>query len=399
MRILLLNDHAMAVGGGEVMVITLRDELRRRGHDARIFASNAPVSPLPSVADYECFGTTSRARGLVQSANPWAAAALPRVMRQFRPDVVHVTMFMTQLSPLVLPVIRGVPSLFHAVWYRYVCPTGTKLLPNFTQCRVRAGTACLTGGCIPLHDWVPMMMQHALVHRWSDVFGAVIAVSDAVRDRLTESDVPVDDVIPSPIQTREARPPLAGTPIALFAGRLVPNKGADVLLRAFARVRRELPTSRLTIIGDGPMYRELEALRHGLGLDDAVELRPHVERHALERAADAAWVQVVPSVWDEPFGLAAAEAMMRGTAVVASNSGGLPGVVGNVDPVTLTPPRDDTAVANSLLALLSDRDRCERVGAALRRSALDRFAPAIIADRFLAHYARLGVPNAAGALA
>jgi glycosyltransferase involved in cell wall biosynthesis len=91
--------------------------------------------------------------------------------------------------------------------------------------------------------------------------------------------------------------------------------------------------------------------------------------------------------------------MMRGTAVVASNSGGLPGVVGNVDPVTLTPPRDETAVASSLLALLSDRDRCERVGAALRRSALDRFAPAIIADRFLAHYARLGVPSAAGALA
>jgi glycosyltransferase involved in cell wall biosynthesis len=392
---LLLNDYAIAVGGAEVMVITLRDELRRRGHDARIFATNAPVSPLPSVADFECFGTTSRARGLVQSANPWAAAALRRVMREFRPDVVHVTMFMTQLSPLVLPVIRGVPAIFHAVWYRYVCPTGTKMLPNFTQCRVRAGTACLTAGCVPLHDWLPMMVQHALVHRWRDVFGAVVAVSDAVRDRLAESDVVVDDVIPSPIEVRGARPALSGPPAVLFAGRLVPDKGADVLVRAFARVRHEVPAARLTIAGDGPMRGQLEALIRELRLETEVALHAHVERRTLERDADAAWVQVVPSVWDEPFGLSAAEGMMRGTAIIASDSGGLPDVVGDVDRATLIPPRDEAALATSLIALLSDRDRCERVGAALRRSALDRFAPARIADRFLAHYARLGAPSSA----
>src|SRR5687768_12707702 len=196
----------MAVGGAEVMVITLRDELRRRGHDARIFATNAPVSQLPSVADFECFGTASRARGLLQSANPWAAAALRRVMREFRPDVVHVTMFMTQLSPLILPILRGVPTVFHAVWYRYICPTGTKLLPTLEPCRRRAGLSCLESGCVPLHDWVPLMAQHIMVRRWRSVFGAVIAVSDAVRDRLVESDVMVDDIIPAPNQVRDPRP-------------------------------------------------------------------------------------------------------------------------------------------------------------------------------------------------
>ena len=380
----------MAVGGGEVMVVTRRDELRRRGHDARLFASNAPASPLPSVADYECFGTTSRARGLVQSANPWAAAALRRVMREFRPDVVHVNMFMTQLSPLVLPVIRGVPALFHAVWYRYVCPTGTKMLPTRVPCRSRAGAACLTSGCVPLHDWVPIMAQHAMARHWRAVFGAVIAVSDAVRDRFAESGVIVDDVIPAPIQLRDPRPALAGEPTALFAGRLVPDKGTDVLLRAFSRVRRQIPAARLTIVGDGPMRAALECLRHDLGLAHAVDIHPHMPRPDLERVADSSWVQVVPSVWDEPFGLVAAEAMMRGSAVVASRSGGLPTVVGDVDPGALIPPGDERGLADSLVALLSDRDRCERVGAAARRSALERFAPERVVDQLFAHYVRLG---------
>ena len=390
MRILFLNDHAMAVGGAEVMVMTLRDEMRRRGHDARIFASNAAVSPMPSFADYECFGTASQARGLLQAANPWAAAALRRVMHAFRPDVVHVTMFMTQLSPLVLPIIRGVPAILHAVWYRYVCPTGTKLLPDLTRCRVRAGTPCLTSGCVPLRDWVPLMAQHAMVRHWHGVFGAVTAVSDAVRERLIESDVAVDDVIPAPIDVRDARPPLAGVPSVLFAGRLVREKGADVLMRAFARAHARLPASRLTIVGDGPARRELESLRRELGLESAIDIHAHVERRSLEREADAAWVQVVPSVWDEPFGLSAAEAMMRGTAVIASNSGGLPGVLGDIDRVTLTPPRDEAALADALITLLSDRERCERVGAASRQSALERFDPTRVGDRFLAHYARLG---------
>ena len=390
MRVLLLSDLAVPNGGGEVMVFTTRKELRRRGHDARIFASSARPVRSPSEADYECFGTTSRARGLVQSANPWAAATLRRVMREFRPDMVHVTMFLTQLSPLILPVIRGVPALFHAVWYRYVCPTGTKMLPTRTPCRERAGMACLRAGCVPLHDWVPLMAQHAMVRRWGDVFGAIMAISDAVRDRLAESGVVVDDIIPAPIPVREARPPLPDVPTVLFAGRLVADKGPDVLLRAFARVRRELPAARLTMIGDGPERGRLEALRSELGLADAVEMRPHVSHEVLERAGDTAWVQAVPSVWDEPFGLVVAEAMMRGTAVVASRSGGLPGVVGDLDPYSLVPPDDEHALAASLLAFLTDRARCEGAGQAGRRAALERFAADRVIDRFIDHYARLG---------
>lgn len=384
-----MNDVAVPVGGAEIMVFTLRDALRQRGHDARIFASTARPVAAASQADYECFGTTSRARGLVQSINPWAAVALRRVLREFRPDIVHVTMFLTQLSPLILPVLRGIPAVYHAAWYRYVCLTGTKLLPDFTRCGHRVGTVCVRAGCIPVQDWAPLMAQHGLARRWRDVFGTILALSDAVRDRLVAEGIAVDDIVPAPIPVRDARPPLQGPPTVLFAGRLVPEKGVHVLLDAFSRVLRELPEARLTIIGSGPAHSRLETIRRELGLSSVVEMRPHLPREALESAADTAWVQVVPSIWEEPFGLAVAEGMMRGTAVVASRSGGIPSVLGDIDPCALVPAGDDRALADSLVHLLSDRARCERAGAVGRRAALERFTPDRVADRLLGHYARV----------
>ena len=130
MRILLVGDYGTPEGGAEIATIQLRDGLRRLGHDARLFASSAQTSMSPSVADEHCFGTTSSFRTLVQTANPSAAHSLRRVLRAYQPDVVHVGVFLTQLSPLILPLLRGRTSVYHAHWLRAICPTGMKVLPS-----------------------------------------------------------------------------------------------------------------------------------------------------------------------------------------------------------------------------------------------------------------------------
>src|SRR5262245_31121345 len=139
MKVLLLNDYSTATGGAEIASLALRSELRARGHDARLFASSAQVGTLSRQADIECFGTTTRWRTLLQTANPTAYLRLRRVLAEFRPDVVHVNLHLTQLSPAIVPLLAGFPSLYHAHWYRAVCPTGTKLLPNDSVCRSSPG--------------------------------------------------------------------------------------------------------------------------------------------------------------------------------------------------------------------------------------------------------------------
>jgi hypothetical protein len=195
MRILLINDYATATAGAEIMLLLLRDELRRRGHDARVFASRAQLIAGESFADYTCFGTTSRWQVISSTWNPSAWWTLRRVLRSFRPEMIHVKMFLWQLSPAILPLLRDGPSLYHIVTYKPVCPRGSKLLPDGSRCTFRAGLACHRHGCLTWQSWLPMMAQRSLFRRWRGVFDAFIANSEATRERLIEDGVEPVDVL------------------------------------------------------------------------------------------------------------------------------------------------------------------------------------------------------------
>jgi hypothetical protein len=115
MRVLLVNDYGTIHGGAEISTVMLRDGLRRRGHVSMLFRSLARQLDLPRVADVECYGTVSRYRTLLQTAKPSAWRGLRRVLAQYRPDIVHVRMFLMQLSPLILPLLRQMPSIYPSV--------------------------------------------------------------------------------------------------------------------------------------------------------------------------------------------------------------------------------------------------------------------------------------------
>jgi glycosyltransferase involved in cell wall biosynthesis len=388
-KILLINDYATPTGGAELGVLTLRDGLRQQGHDVRLFASSARPGAEESFADYECFGTTSRFRTLLQTANPWAFTRLRRVLAEFRPDVIHVRIFLTQLSPLILPLLRDVPSLYHVVWYRPICPLGTKMLPDGTACQVPAGAVCYRNHCLPLRDWLPLMLQMKLWRRWRDAFNLIVANSEAVRGRLIAEGIEPVEVVWNGVPIQPSRPPLSSPPTVAFAGRLVREKGVDVLLRAFAKVEPHTPDVRLLVVGDGPEREALGRLIIDLGISSSVSMLGHLPRPEMERDFATAWVQVVPSRWAEPFGIVAPEAMMRGTAVVASASGGLAEIVQDSQTGFLVPPGDAGALAEALLKLLQDRELAEQMGKAGREVALARFNEQTYVDRFVGLYQTL----------
>ena len=390
MKILIVNDYGTPSGGEEILTLALRDALRRRGHDARLLTSRARPLPLPVEGDYLCFGTTSRMRGVVQSLNPAAARALRRILAEFDPDVVHMRTFLTQLSPLVLPELRGRASLLHLETVRAICPSGSKLLPSGETCAARYGWVCR--GCLPAQDWPLLMLQMALWRRWRGVFARIVANSRWTRRRLEEDGVPVDEVVWNGVPVVPPRAALAAVPTLAFAGRLVPEKGLDVLLEAFRRVRERLPEARLVIAGDGP-ERDALALRvAALGQGRHVERLGHRPRAELDARLGSAWVQAVPSIWEEPFGLVAPEAMMRGVAVVASDAGGLSEIVEDGRTGRLVRRGDPGALAEALLGILSDRELAERMGRAGRERALEHFDETRYVDRFVEIYEELKAP-------
>ena len=94
MKVLLINDYGTSTGGAELLTISLRDDLRALGHDARLFATTARPNNALSQADYHCLGTLGSWRIALQTANPWAYWKLRQVLREFQPDVVHVNLFL-----------------------------------------------------------------------------------------------------------------------------------------------------------------------------------------------------------------------------------------------------------------------------------------------------------------
>ncbi len=385
MKILVLNDYGSATGGAEMITASLRKELRRRGHNVRMFVSNARASLHSIDPDYECYGTVGSLRTISQCINLRAAFSLGRVLRQFRPDVVHVNLYLTQLSPWILPVIRGVPSVYYAVWNRAICPLGTRRTPDGKRCTNTAGTSCLKSRCLRFHDWLPLMGQLELDRRWRDAFTRVVAISRSVTDQLDEfgqGKLRYSSVIYPGTPLVAPRNCMSERPLVVFAGRLVPEKGGEILLRAFAKVLGENPACRLAIAGDGPQRPVLESLSESLALGDSVAFLGHKPQDEVVDLVREAWVVCVPSLWDEPFGLIAAEAQMNGVAVIASSTGGLMEIIRDGETGFLVEPGHSGALAKSIGELLANRKQAIAMGIAGHEHARDRFSIEAFGDQF-----------------
>ena len=167
----------------------------------------------------------------------------------------------------------------------------------------------------------------------------------------------------------------AHVPVVLCPARLDPQKRHDVLLRAFAQVRKTLGDARLLCAGEtqlgGPAYRtRLLELSDELGLRDAVHwLGVRSDMPNLMAAAD---LVVLSSDW-EGLGLVVMEAAMAGRPVVATAVGGVPEIVEHNTTGLLIPPGDEQALASGLTTLLLDPERRERMGADARRHATSAF--------------------------
>ena len=390
MKILLINDIGTATGGAEFQILSLRQGLRDLGHDVRLFSSLAtPVENSELQADYSCFGTNTLLQVLSQTANPGAYFKLRQILKEFKPDVVHVRMFMWQISPLILPLLKDLPCIYQTAVYKAICPAGTKILPNGNICQDNPGIACLNNGCLTVKTWISLMAQRQLWQQWQDTFDLVVALSHGMKEQLENWGIKSVEIVHNGVPIRPIRPPLENPPTVAYAGRLVSEKGIEILIRAFAIVLSKVPDAILLVAGDGKEKASLQTLTTELGIAKSIKWLGHVSQAEMERQFNSAWVQVVPSQWEEPFGNVTTEAMMRGTAVVASAVGAQPEIIIDRQTGYLFPPQDVSQLSQLLTSLLSDCQLATEIGLAGRDRALSEFSEDKRNRTFLEIYTRL----------
>lgn len=143
----------------------------------------------------------------------------------------------------------------------------------------------------------------------------------------------------------------------VFVGRLVSGKGVDVLLRALGLLKEGGRALRLDIVGSGPEDSALRDLARELGIERQVNFLGSRKGHDLATLLASHRVMVVPSIWEEPFGVVCLEGMASGCVPVVARSGGLPDAVGAAGIVV--PRADARALADTLRGLIDDEPRLE----------------------------------------
>lgn len=353
MRVFQIGSSLYDWGGIERYVAYLSQGLRGRGHEVAVVCP--PGSPL----EMEC-GVRTIPIALRKQFGFWLYPRFLRLFRESRWDVVHIHFSPDFVIPAMAAKKAGQPLL---AMTRHVA------LP-----------------------WSPPKVK-----RYLSLFDHIIPVSEAVRGKLHESGVPdgkmtvakagAPALVPTN-QPEEVRREL-GIPEGAFAvgffGRLVEDKGVQVLIEAMRRARSEVVAE---VFGDGPYRPKLEAMARELA--HRVRFRGFsTDVPNLMGAMDAV---AIPSVWDEPFPYSALEAMSLGKPIVASDTGGLPELVEDGKTGLLFPKADSESLANRLNRLSGDRECAKAFGLNALQVHRANFTVEKMAERIEAVYAQCGAP-------
>jgi glycosyltransferase involved in cell wall biosynthesis len=327
MKILLIvSSYAPNTGGLQTVTQQLASALRERGHSLTVVANRYPRTLAASeVLDggqvIRWHFLTPRLQQLLSLRFdlflagllylPLTLARLIFLLRQERPDVVNLHFV-------------GAPALFVLI---------ARSLMAFRL-------------VVSLHgDDVEGLAQRARFDRW--VFSSVLRRAETVTAcsrYLLDTALGIEPsvkqnalVIHNGIDQPANASAVDITGGVFAAGRMVPKKGFDVLLRAHAT---DPTRSQLTLIGEGPERERLEQLARALGMNGEVRFRGNQDHAQVMEEMAVADVVAIPSL-KEPFGLIALEAMSLGKPIVASRVGGLPEVLEGADALLVEPGNAD----------------------------------------------------------
>jgi glycogen(starch) synthase len=172
----------------------------------------------------------------------------------------------------------------------------------------------------------------------------------------------------------------------LCLGRLVPGKGFDLALEAFALIAHRFPEARMVMASDGPERSSLEELARRRGIADRVDFIGWVAFEDISALLNASTIVLMPSRLPEGFGLVALEAALMARPVIAARAGALQEVVVDGRTGLLVDAEDHAALARAIERLLANPQEAIDLGACAQRRAREHYTWARHVEAFDALY-------------
>lgn len=299
---------------------------RRHGHEVTLYLrSNDELRTLSFV---QRLGLVSR---IIYAKD--SQSDVGKLLRELQPDLVHVHNTFLMLSPSVYEACQreDVPVVQTLHNYRLLCPAATLYRDGHycNECTRNGLLSSVRHGCYrgsrSMSAAIALVLKtHRARHTWEQQIDAYIALSRFQKNRFVECSFPAGKihvkpnfVDPDPGSCSPAEP--HSQDFALFVGRLSEEKGIATLLRAWEMLPLQVP---LVIAGDGPLRASLEKAAAEKRLQ-SVRFAGQVKRDEVHALLKKAAFLIVPSVWEEPFGLVIAEAFACGTPVLGAAIGAI----------------------------------------------------------------------------
>jgi glycosyltransferase involved in cell wall biosynthesis len=377
MRVLLVhNRYRSAMPSGENRVVDQEsEELARAGHEIRRFEKHSDEIEHWSAAQ----------KALLPARVVWSREShreLTATLRGYRPDVVHVHNTFPLISASVLYACRdaSVPVVATIHNYRLMCASGDLMRQGAVchDCTRRLPVPGAVHGCYrgSRAATAPLVVA-TVAHRkaWRSLVSAYMFISAAQRDLHLALNLPPGRVFVrhNMIPYRDIQP-APRDPMVAYIGRLEQAKGVRLLMAAWDRYLGSShdPGLRLVIAGTGSLDREVAAWAKRRPSVEMLGLIPPGQVQELTSRTRAV---LVPSVWEEPFGLVVIEAMAAGTPPIAAGHGSfLELVTPGVDGV-LFRPDDPDALARAVADVAAHPDKYESYGRRARETYEQRFNP------------------------
>ncbi|HUA74436.1 MAG TPA: glycosyltransferase family 4 protein [Solirubrobacteraceae bacterium] len=393
MRIVITVPWGEKLGGAEAMLDSILAGAPRAGHEAELVFM-AP-GPWAEQLARDGFRVTVIPAGRLRSPARFLLTVwrLARLIRRRRPDLVLNWSAKTQLYGAPAAVLAG--SRRSLVWWQQLIPSDKGWLDRVATLLPAAAVGCYSAAAARAQQALfPSRRTFVVSPGTPAPVPSVAGAGPGVGPGAGPDAGPGSGPDAGPGAGPGAGPPSAlalalgeGAPVVGIVGRLQPWKGQDRLLRAQALLRQRGQQAHTLIVGGdswglSPEYAaSLPRLAESLGLSEAVTLTgevpdagPYVERmDVLVNASDP-----------EPFGIVLLEAMARGVAVVAVDSGGPGEFIQDGRTGVLAPSGEPAALADALETLLRDRELRERIARAGRESFLADFTEEALQRRFFA---------------
>lgn len=177
-------------------------------------------------------------------------------------------------------------------------------------------------------------------------------------------------------------------PLLFFVGRLVREKGVEVLIKAMPRILARNPAVKAVISGKGPMLPHLKEQAQALGVAESVVFTGFITDRERNRLFASCDVAVFPSLY-EPFGIVALEAMAAGVPVVVSDVGGMAEVIAHGKDGLKCPPGNHEALADAVLRLLSNRGLRKTLAGHGKKKAVEEYSWRFLAEKTRRLYGEL----------